>query len=126
MRLLIDNALSPQVAAGLAAGGYDVLHVRDIGMQAAKDEEILKRAGSEDRIIVSADTDFGTLLALRMANKPSFVLLRCSVHRPKEQLTILAANLPVVADALEEGAIVVVEDDRIRIRRLPIGKDADE
>jgi predicted nuclease of predicted toxin-antitoxin system len=125
MRLLIDNALSPQVAANLAEKGYDVVHVRDIGMQAAKDEEILERAGSDDRIIVSADTDFGTLLALRMADNPSFVLLRCSVHRPKVQMTILAANLPVVADALDEGAIVVIEDDRVRIRRLPIGKDTE-
>lgn len=122
MRLLIDNALSPQVAAGLAAKGHDVVHLRDIGMQGAKDDEILRRADSEDRIIVSADTDFGTLLALRQARKPSFVLLRCSAHRPSEQAALLAESLLVASEALDEGAIVVIEDDRIRIRQLPIGR----
>lgn len=101
------------------------MHVRDMNMQAAKDEEILEFAASTDRIIISADTDFGTLLALRKERKPSFVLLRCTVHQPAGQLALLAANLPGVEDALAEGAIVVIEDERMRIRRLPIGNDLD-
>lgn len=126
MRLLIDNALSPTIAAGLAARGHDVLHVREIEMQAATDQTILDLAGSEGRIIVSADTDFGTLLAMREANKPSFVLLRCTTRRPENQLAILAANLPALTETLDEGAIVVIEDDRIRIRRLPIQRQSEQ
>ena len=41
MRLLIDNALSPKVAALLAEAGHEVLHVRDIGMQAADQDSSL-------------------------------------------------------------------------------------
>ena len=65
MKFLIDNALSPYVALALRSEGHDVLHVRDISLQRASDEVIIQCASEEDRILVSADTDFGSLLTLR-------------------------------------------------------------
>jgi predicted nuclease of predicted toxin-antitoxin system len=121
LRFLIDNALSPRLAEQLAAAEHDAVHVRDYALQAATDEEIFDRATAENRIVVSADTDFAMLLANRSAERPSVVLFRRSTERrPEQQAALLLANLDAVADDLEAGAVVVFEPQRIRIRRLPL------
>ena len=121
MRLLVDNALSPVLAELLRNAGHDARHVRELGLQHAGDEEIFERAAAEDLILVSADTDFGTLLARRSASKPSLILFRGEGSRKPDALAaLMIANLAQLADALTAGSIATFDPARLRIRPLPI------
>jgi predicted nuclease of predicted toxin-antitoxin system len=104
VRFLVDANVSPRLAKLLRAGGHDALAVRDVGLGDAPDDDILDHAAAEDRIVISHDTDFGTLVAFRQLSKPSFVLIRSSDPlTPEEQAAMLIANLDGVAEDLEAG-----------------------
>lgn len=122
MRSLVDNALSPTLALLLNEASHDALHVRSIGLQHASDVDIFDRVATDNRIVVSADTDFGTLLAARSAQKPSVIQFRGpGSRRPEALARALLANLSQVVDALDSGSIVTLEPARVRVRALPIG-----
>jgi predicted nuclease of predicted toxin-antitoxin system len=121
MRLLVDQNLSRRVAAALRSAGHDVVHTSEVELSTASDDAIASFAAATDRVVVSADTDFGTLLAITGASQPSVVLVRLRAPRPAEALAaVVIANLEDVSADLESGAIVVLEDERVRIRPLPL------
>lgn len=121
MRFLVDQNLSPTVATALQDAGHDAAHVRDLGLARASDGEILDRAASEHRVVVSADTDFGSILAQRRATGPSVILIRRTASRRARDITqLLTENLGKVTEELDEGAVVVFESTRLRVRRLPL------
>ena len=105
MRFLVDNALSLILATRLEQAGHDALHVRAIELHRSDDVVIFDRAAAEDRIVVSADTDFGTLLATRSAQKPSVIQFRGQGSRKPEALALsILSNLPQLVDALQSGS----------------------
>ncbi|MCU0346778.1 MAG: DUF5615 family PIN-like protein [Saprospiraceae bacterium] len=123
MKFLIDNAISHFVAEELTKLGHDAIHVRDIGIQHAKDEVIFNAAFDSNRTIITADTDFSFLLSVWRKNKPSVITFRKGAEsNPFEQVALLKLNLSNdVFDAIENESIIIIEPFRMRIRPLPLG-----
>jgi predicted nuclease of predicted toxin-antitoxin system len=125
VKLLVDANLSPRLVSRLTQAGHDASHVFDLGMAEADDETILARALVEERAVVTADTDFVTMLALTGAELPSVVLVRRDTGRRVAALaSLLVANVAPLEAEIRKGCIVVVEADRVRVRSLPIERRA--
>jgi predicted nuclease of predicted toxin-antitoxin system len=121
VRLLFDANLSPEVARRLTASGHDAIHVADLGLLSAPDPDIMRAAVEEDRVLITADSDFAAMLALGALRAPSVVLLRSADHmRPVQQAEFLVANLATVGEELAAGAIVSLTRLHLRVRELPI------
>lgn len=120
MKLLLDANLSPRLANLLNKQGIESVHVREHSLQHADDESIFDFAAGGDYVLVSEDTDFGEILAVRNASRPSVILLRSGEPLTvEEQAAMLVANLLSIVDELKAGSIVVFGRARIRVRRLP-------
>ena len=124
MRFLVDQNRSPRLAELLRDAGHDAVHTLELGLEQAEDDELLALADGEQRVVVSGDTDFGALLALTRSRSPSVILFRArSMPRAEDQSAIILGYLDDISEDLEQGAVVVITDDRIRIRRLPLLHD---
>jgi predicted nuclease of predicted toxin-antitoxin system len=121
VRFLVDQNRSPRLAELLCEAGHDAVHTLELGLERAEDDEVLDRARAEQRIVVTGDADFGALLALAHHTSPSVILFRQRFRRRADlQAEVLLRNLDELALTLADGAVVIIEDDRLRIRRLPL------
>jgi predicted nuclease of predicted toxin-antitoxin system len=120
MKLLLDQGLPRSAAGLLSAAGVDTVHVGEIGMSRAEDRAILAQGQAENRVVVTLDADFHTLLALSSATAPSVIRLRLEGLKAPGLVVVLEKVLEEWGEELELGAVVTVDASRSRMRRLPL------
>ena len=120
IQLLAEMKISPQTVTFLQQQGWDMIRVSEVLPATASDSEILEFARREERVIVTQDLDFSTLLALSGYNQPSLITLRLLASDPDTVNQKLIEVLPTIKQELEEGCAVTMEDTVVRICRLPI------
>jgi predicted nuclease of predicted toxin-antitoxin system len=120
LRFLVDMNLSPRIVTDLRQEGWDILRVSQVLPMDAEDSEILKFARQQNRVIITQDLDFSSLLALGGYEKPSLITFRLSVPDPEIITRKLLELLPHIEEGLLEGCAVVIDDRRVRVRHLPI------
>jgi predicted nuclease of predicted toxin-antitoxin system len=122
MRFLADMGVDIRVVRWLRENGHDAKHLRDEGLHRIPNGEIFVKAISENRVIVTFDLDFGEIVALSQGEKASVILFRLHNTRTPHLIKRLATVLADATEALEQGAVVVVEESRHRIRYHPLGR----
>lgn len=120
MRFLADAGISPHTVEFLRQSGHDAVHVRELAIQQAADRDIVDRARAEDRVLLAFDLDFGEILALGVLDRPSVIPFRLADETAESVNRRLVSVLPECAEALDSGALVLVEDTRYRLRKLPM------
>ncbi len=120
MKLLLDQGLPRSAAMLLRESGIDTLHVGEIGLAAATDNEILQRGRQEGRVVVTLDADFHSLLAFSKAVSPSVIRIRIEGLTGPVAANVIREAVLRSKEDLENGALVTVQPGRIRIRRLPL------
>lgn len=96
----------------LRDAGHDALHTLEVGLEAAEDDVLLRRALDEGRVVVSGDTDFGALLAPTNQRQPSVILLRGRHYRTaNDQADLIITHFENLRPDLEAGAIIVITDE---------------
>jgi predicted nuclease of predicted toxin-antitoxin system len=123
MRFLADMGVDQRIVDWLRTQGHDAVHLREQGLHRAADADIFAKAIAEDRIVLTFDLDFGEILALAGAAVVSVILFRLNNTRTPFVQKRLEAVLAADATALVQGAIIVLEDGRHRVRDLPIVPD---
>jgi predicted nuclease of predicted toxin-antitoxin system len=122
VKFLVDMPLSPALAVWLGDQGYDAVHAAELGLNRAPDIEIIARAKQDGRTIITIDLDYPRLLALARTTEPSLILFRDGDWSEADVIVRMREILRALTAVDIAQSIIVVDRDRVRRRRLPIGK----
>jgi predicted nuclease of predicted toxin-antitoxin system len=120
MKILIDMNVSPDWIEAFAAENIESVHWSNVGDPRAEDIEIIEYARTNGYIVFTHDLDFGTILALTHVAGPSVIQVRTQDILPSGLAVTLISVLRENESALDQGALIVVDEARARVRILPL------
>jgi predicted nuclease of predicted toxin-antitoxin system len=120
VKILLDMNLSPAWTSFLKDAGWEATHWSTVGDPRAPDLIIMAWAREHGCVVFTHDLDFGTMLALTGAPGPSVIQIRCEDITPSGSGALVVRALRQFSDALERGALVVIDEARLRARVLPL------
>ena len=120
MKFLVDMPISPGLSALLREEGHDAVHAAETGLARATDEVLLATARREDRVIITADLDFGRLLALAASDGPGVILIRGGIYSEAEIRELIQRVLELVREQDLRNSMTVLDKRRLRRTQLPL------
>lgn len=120
LSLLVDMNLSTEWIPLLKTAGHDAVHWSEVGNPRAPDQELILWARNHGAVVFTHDLDFGTMLALSGADGPSVLQVRCLNVLPEVIGELVLCLLNQYCRELEQGALVVADERRQRVRILPL------
>jgi predicted nuclease of predicted toxin-antitoxin system len=120
MKVLIDMNLSPSWVQALEDRGFQALHWSSIGDGGAPDPVVLGWAKENGYVVFTNDLDFGAILAFTRAAAPSVIQVRTQDLSPHHLIDLVVRGLRQHEAALERGALISIDEQRLRARVLPL------
>jgi predicted nuclease of predicted toxin-antitoxin system len=120
VKLVVDMNLSPDWIPYLEEARFEAIHWSSLGKATALDGEIFENARQSHSVIFTHDLDFGSMLALTNARAPSVVQVRTQDITPSAVGPLVIKNLRHFQRELEQGALLVIDEARSRVRILPL------
>ncbi len=120
MKFLADMCVAQRVVEWLRQHNHDAVHLRELNLSRLPDDEVFKKAEMERRIILTFDLDFSEIVAASGKVIPSVITFRLHNTRTPHVINRLEKVINDSREALQNGAIISVEESRHRIRKLPI------
>ncbi len=114
LRLYIDQMLRLDVAQALRNEGHDVIRASEVGQARADDAEILERAISEDRILVTLDEDFGDWVVLPLSKHPGVIRLKIDPTTSKNAIDLLIPFLRLHSSGQFRNHLIIVSPKRAK------------
>ena len=108
MRFLVDESTGRETALRLRAEGHDVVSVFD-ELRGAADDELLRRAHEEHRVIVTNDKDFGALVVRDQRPHAGVILLRMTDTSAPSKLSAIRQVVATYGEQLDEWLTVVTD-----------------
>ena len=121
MKVLIDMNLSPSWVQALEDHGFEALHWSSVCDGRAPDSVVLAWAKDSGYIVFTNDLDFGAILANTRAAARSVIQVRTQDLSPGRLIGLVVRGLRQHQSALERGAVISIDEERLRSRVLPLG-----
>jgi predicted nuclease of predicted toxin-antitoxin system len=120
MKIVVDMNLSPDWVPVLVTAGHDAVHWSSLGSPSAPDREIMNWARENGYVVFTHDLDFGAILAATNANCPSVIQVRTPDPTPQHCSAVINKALGIYLHELMSGALITIDENRSRIRLLPL------
>ena len=120
MKLLIDMNLSPSWVQTFQTQAIEAIHWSMVGEPNATDKTIFAWAGKHGYIVFTHDLDFGSILSATGSTKPSVIQVRTQHVTPNYVGEIVLSALRQFEDILIQGALITIDEEKIRARILPL------
>ena len=118
MKFQCDAHISREMVAMIRGRGHDCLEAGSLPPR-MPDEEVLRRAAGEGRVVLTADKDFGELVFVHRVACPGVILLRIALPHEVDRVRRLDAAWPAILSRLP-GSFITVTADAVRVRPLDI------
>ncbi|MFN3848016.1 MAG: DUF5615 family PIN-like protein [Spirosomataceae bacterium] len=123
MKILIDMNLSPIWVDFFSNHNINSVHWANIGDIRASDTTLFDWAKENNSIVFTNDLDFGSILSATNASYPSVIQVRTQNLMPSHIGGKILEILSSFKQQLDEGSLITLDDEKLRVRILPIRKN---